>query len=56
MSIVSDLSTGRISDKVPPKECEIDESLESGDSVVIDKGFDIEDVLPFSRRQRTSDK
>ena len=48
VSFVSDLFTGRTSDKVATRECGIYEFLESGDSVIADKGFDIEDDLPNS--------
>ena len=46
VSFVSNLFTGRTSDKVATRECGIYEFLESGDSIMADKGFDIEDDLP----------
>lgn len=46
ITFVSDLYSGRTSDKKATKHCGILSLLEEGDSIMVDKGFDIEDVLP----------
>ena len=56
---VSDLYPGSISDKELTRQCGLLDKLESGDSVMADRGFDIEDdlillgiklnILPFLR-------
>jgi len=46
ITFVSDLYTGRTSDKQATVECGILSLLEKGDSVMADKGFEIENVLP----------
>ena len=46
ITFVSDLYTGRTSDKQATVECGILSLLEKGDSVMTDKGFEIENVLP----------
>ena len=43
---ISDLYGGNISDKKLTKECGILKLLESGDSIMADRGFTIEDILP----------
>ena len=50
VSYVSDLFTGRTSDKKATSECGIYQLLEGGDSVMADKGFDIEEELPTGVR------
>lgn len=46
ITFVSDLYSGRKSDKEATKDCGILFLLEEGGSIMVDKGFDIEDVLP----------
>ena len=46
VSFVSDLYAGRTSDKQATEDCGILSLLEHGDSVMADKGFEIEDSLP----------
>ena len=46
VSFVSDLFTGRTSDKEATSECGIYAFLENGDSLMADKGFNIKDDLP----------
>lgn len=46
ITFVSDLYSGRTSDKKATKHCGILSLLEEGDSIMVDMGFDIEDVLP----------
>lgn len=46
ITYVSDLYTGRISDKQIVKDCGILNLLESGDNVMADRGFDVESDLP----------
>lgn len=43
---VSDLYGGNISDKKLTAECGILKLLESGDAIMADRGFTIEDILP----------
>ena len=45
ITFVSDLYAGRCSDKQITVDCGILNLLQSGDSIMADKGFDIEDVL-----------
>ena len=45
-TFVSEAYTGRCSDKKITNDCGILNLLESGDSVITDRGFDIEDGLP----------
>jgi len=46
ISFVSDLYAGRTSDKQATVDCKILQLLEAGDSVMADKGFDIDHDLP----------
>ena len=46
ITFVSDLFSGRVSDKKATKECGIYDLLQTGDSVMADRGFDIDDDLP----------
>ena len=46
VSFVSDLYTGRTSDKKAIQESKIYSLLENGDSIMADKGFDIKEELP----------
>lgn len=46
ITFVSDLYSGRTSDKEATRDCGILSLLEEGGSIMVDKGFDIEDVLP----------
>ena len=46
VSFVSDLYTGRTSDKKATQNSKLYVLLEDGDSVMADKGFDIENDLP----------
>ena len=46
ITFFSDLYSGKTSDKEATKDCGILSLLEEGDSIMVDKGFDIEDVLP----------
>ena len=46
VSYVSDLFTGRTSDKRATAKCGIYRMLEEGDSIMADKGFDIKEDLP----------
>ena len=46
VSFVSDLYTGRTSDKKATSDCKLYSLLEAGDSIMADKGFGIEDDLP----------
>ncbi|KXJ27604.1 hypothetical protein AC249_AIPGENE7624 [Exaiptasia diaphana] len=46
ITFVSDLYSGRTSDKEATRDCGILPLLEEGDSIMVDKGFDIEDILP----------
>ena len=46
VTFVSDLYTGRSSDQQITRDCGILDLLESGDSVMADKGFEIESDLP----------
>ena len=46
VSFVSDLYTGRTSDKIATRDSILYNLLEAGDSVMADKGFDIEEDLP----------
>ena len=46
MYFVSDLYGGNISDKKLTAECGILKLLESGDAIMADRGFTIEDILP----------
>ena len=46
ISFVSDLYAGRTSDKQATVDCKILQLLETGDSVMADKGFNIADDLP----------
>ena len=43
---ISDLYGGNISDKKLTAECGILKLLESGDAIMADRGFTIEDILP----------
>ena len=45
-SFISELYTGRSSDKQVTKDCGILNLLELGDDLMADKGFDIEDEMP----------
>ena len=45
-SFISELYTGRSSDKQVTKDCGILNLLEPGDDLMADKGFDIEDEMP----------
>ena len=45
-SFISELHTGRSSDKQVTKDCGILNLLEPGDDLMADKGFDIEDEMP----------
>ena len=47
ISFVSDLYSGRSSDKQITKHCGILDMLENGDSIMADKGFDIASDLPL---------
>lgn len=51
MSFVSGLYTGAISDKEITRCCGIIDLIEEGDSVMADKGFDIE--YPLSTKKAT---
>ena len=59
VTFVSDLYTGRTSDKMLTHHCKLYTLLEEEDSVMVDKGFDIESDLPKDtsvfKRQRTFD-
>ena len=46
VSFVSDLYTGRASDKIATRDSKLYNLLEAGDSLLADKGFDIEEDLP----------
>ena len=46
ITFVSDLYSGRRSDKEATKDCGILSLLEENDSIMADKGFDIENILP----------
>ena len=46
VSFISDLYGGNISDKKLTVECGILKLLELGDSIMADRGFNIEDILP----------
>ena len=46
ITLVSDLYSKRTSDEGATKDCGILSLLEEGDSIMVDKGFDIEDALP----------
>ena len=46
VTFVSDLYVGRSSDKQVTLDCGIFDLLAPGDSIMADKGFDIEDILP----------
>ena len=46
VSFVSDLYTGKTSDKQATADCGIISMVENGDSIIADKGFDIESSLP----------
>ena len=46
---ISDLYGGNISDKKLTAECGILKLLESGDAIMADRGFTIEDILPAGR-------
>ncbi|XP_065652898.1 uncharacterized protein LOC136080212 [Hydra vulgaris] len=46
ITFVSDLYCGRFLDKQMTKDCDINNLLEPGDSVMADRGFDIADDLP----------
>jgi len=46
VTYVSKLWGGRASDKLIVKECGILEMLEPGDNVMVDRGFEIDDIVP----------
>ena len=46
ISFASDLYAGRKSDKQATVDCGVLSFLEPGDSIMVDKGFELENVLP----------
>ena len=47
MSFLSDLWGGRVSDKQITRESGVLALIESGDNIMIDRGFDLKDVVPM---------
>ena len=46
ITFVSKLWAGRVTDKAITKDCGVLEKLDSGDNVMADRGFDIQNILP----------
>ena len=47
VSFLSDLCGGRVSDKQITRESGVLALIESGDNIMIDRGFDLKDVVPM---------
>ena len=47
VSFLSDLCRGRVSDKQITRESGVLALIESGDNIMIDRGFDLKDVVPM---------
>ena len=49
VTYMSDLWTGRASDKMITKHCGLVDLLSEGDNVMADRGFDVQDILSAAR-------
>ena len=49
VTYMSDLWTGRVSDKMITKHCGLVDLLSEGDNVMADRGFDVQDILSAAR-------